>query len=548
MLKFQLVSLARPQDLPRPQPNLMSEMKRLPIGIQTFSKLRDPEQNFVYVDKTDVLLELVEAGEYFFLSRPRRFGKSVMLSTLYELFRGNREPFNGLYIEDKWDWSKKHPVIRISFGSGDFSNEQRFDEAIYDNLKSNMQRLDLDCEDAQGKPNSCFRELIKTASHKYKQKTVILIDEYDKPILDHITDKETARANRDKLKGFYSIIKDQDEYIKFVMITGVSKFAKMNLFSGLNNLNDISIDPHYATICGYTHSEVADVFAKHLQGVDMDKLKEWYNGYNYFGDPVYNPFDILLFLAKGKEYRPYWWSTGNPTFLIDLLKEQRRYLPDLENFIADDIILDTFDVDHIDLVALLWQTGYLTFAEKITKRGRVQYRLKVPNKEIQLSLNELFIDYLTDQRYERIPLQDSLYDALQDGDLETFQQTLQRLFSAIPYQNYANKIIQNYEGYFGSVVYAYLASLGMQLIAEDTTNKGRVDLTILLPDKVYVIEFKVNQPGKALEQIKSKGYHEKYMDGSRDVYIVGISFDAQEKNITEFEWEQVGEEYCGKIN
>jgi len=225
-----------------------------------------------------------------------------MLSTLYEIFRGNRDLFSGLYIEDKWDWDKKYPVIRISFGSSDFSTEQRFDEAIFDNLKSNMRRLDLDCEDAQSKPNSCFRELIESACRSYGQKTVILIDEYDKPILDHITDKETARANRDKLKAFYSIIKDQDEYIKFVMITGVSKFAKMNLFSGLNNLNDISIDPRYATICGYTHPEVKSAFAQHLQGVDMDKLKEWYNGYNYFGEPVYNPFDILLFLAKDKEF------------------------------------------------------------------------------------------------------------------------------------------------------------------------------------------------------------------------------------------------------
>jgi hypothetical protein len=506
-------------------------MKRLPIGIQTFSKLRDPELNFVYVDKTEVLLRLVEAGEYYFLSRPRRFGKSVMLSTLYELFRGNQALFSGLYIEDKWNWDKKYPVIRISFGSGDFSSEQRFDEAVLDTLKSNMRRLELDCEDVQQKPNSCFRELIETACGKYQQKTVILIDEYDKPILDHITDRETAQANRDKLKSFYSIIKDLDEHIKFVMITGVSKFAKMTLFSGLNNLNDITIDPDYGTICGYTHPEVEQTFARHLQGVDLTKLKEWYNGYNYFGEPVYNPFDILLFLSKNKEYRPYWWSTGNPGFLIDLLKEQRRYIPDLENFIANDFILDTFDVDHIDLVALLWQTGYLTFAEKFTKRDKLLYQLKVPNKEIQLSLNELFIDYLTDQRHEKMTWQNRLYDALQAGNMETFQQVLQQLFAAIPYHNY--------EGYYASVVYAYLASLGLQLIAEDTTSKGRVDLSILLPDKVYVIEFKVDQPGKALEQIQARGYHKKYLTDDCPVYIIGMNFDSTEKNINEFEWEKL---------
>ena len=515
-------------------------MKKLPIGIQTFAKLRDPEENYVYVDKTEVLLQLVESGGYFFLSRPRRFGKSVMLSTLYELFSGNRELFRGLYIEDRWDWERKFPVIRISFGGGEFRTEEKFDAVIYHNLKRNQQRLAISCDDPLDDPGFCFSELIQAAAARHGEKVVILIDEYDKPILDHITDKDLARFNRDKLKGFYSIMKDLDEYIRFVMITGVSKFAKMNLFSGLNNLDDITIDERFATICGYTHHEVEQSFAERLPGVDMDKLREWYNGYNYFGEPVYNPFDILLFLSKGREYRPYWWSTGNPSFLIDLLNEQRRYLPELENCVVDDIILDTFDVDHIDMVALLWQTGYLTFAEKFTRRDRLFYRLKVPNKEIQLSLNELLVDYLTNQRQDKIPLQDSLYDALQAGDLETFHKTLHSLFAGIPYQNYANKIIERYEGYYASVIYAYLASLGLPLVAEDVSSKGRVDMSIILPQAVYVIEFKVdNAPGSALEQIKEKGYHRKYLADDRTVYIIGIGFDSNKKNITEFEWETV---------
>ena len=464
-----------------------------------------------------------------------------MISTLYELFSANRELFKGLYIEDKWDWERKFPVIRISFGSGDFSTEERFDHAIRDNLKSNIRRLDITCEDIQQNPDSCFRELIENAFEQYGEKVVILIDEYDKPILDYITDRERARINRDKLKGFYSIIKDLDGCIKFVMITGVSKFAKMNLFSGLNNLNDITIDSRYATICGYTHPDVEHAFCEHLQGVDMDKLKEWYNGYNYFGEPVYNPFDILLFLSKEKEYRPYWWSTGNPSFLIDLIKEQPRYLPDLENCLADDLILDTFDVDHIDLVALLWQTGYLTFASKQETIDGIEYRLKVPNKEIQISLNNLFLQYFTGRTYDLRPVRQDLYRVLSQGDIEGFRQNLKGLFSSIANQNYLGKIIQKYEGYYASVVYAYIASLGLQLMAEDTTNRGRVDLTVLLQDRVYVIEFKVDQPGKALEQIKARGYHEKYMHGGRKVYLVGISFDSKERNITDFEWETVGD-------
>jgi len=513
-------------------------MKNLPIGIQTFSKLRNPERNCVYVDKTEILLRLVQNGEYYFLSRPRRFGKSVTLTTLYELFSGNRELFNGLYIEDKWDWDIKHPVIRISFGSGDFSTEEKFDHKIKWIMNNNQEELGVECRKDMP-PDICFASLIKDSYRQYGQKTVILIDEYDKPILDHITDKETARRNRDKLKGFYSIMKDLDEYIKFVMITGVSKFAKMNLFSGLNNLNDITIDPQFANICGYTHAEVEETFADRLQGVDMTKLKEWYNGYNYFGEPVYNPYDILLFMAKGKEYRPYWWSTGNPSFLIDLLKEQRRYLPDLENYTADDIILDTFDVDHIDLVALLWQTGYLTFAGKQQSIDGIEYRMKVPNREIQISLNNLFMQYLTDLSHDLRPKKKGLYKALCQAGMDNIRDNMAALFASIPYQNYANKIIQDYEGYYASVIYAYLSSLGLQLIAEDTTNKGRVDMTIILPDKVYIIEFKVDNPGEALKQIKEKGYHEKYLSGNQEVYIIGINFDSKEKNITEFEWENI---------
>jgi len=491
------------------------------------------------VDKTKLLHTLVNSGKYYFLSRPRRFGKSVTLSTLYELFRANRKLFTGLYVEDKWDWNNTHPVIRISFGSGLYDTKENFNRQLMRIIKDNLERLDIDCTPESTDPVTLFHDLIKKSFQKNKKKVVILIDEYDKPILDHITDKNTARTNRDKLKGFYSIIKDMDEYIRFVLITGVSKFSKMNLFSGLNNLNDITIDSAYATICGYTHTEIKIAFVEHLRGVDLDKLKAWYNGYKYFGDSIYNPFDILLFLAKNKEYRPYWWSTGNPSFLIDLLKQQPRYLPDLENYVADDFGLDSFDVDHIDIVALLWQTGYLTFAEKLEKFGAVAYKLKVPNLEIQMSLNALFLDYLITRKSKTLEFRSQIFNALKNSDLQLFQQNLQSLFAAIPYQNYANKIIQNYEGYYASVVYAYLASLGLRLIAEDTTSKGRVDITILVDNKIYVIEFKVDQPGKALAQIKHKGYHQKYQADHEDIFIIGINFDSNEKNITDFEWERI---------
>jgi len=357
--------------------------------------------------------------------------------------------------------------------------------------------------------------------------------------LDHISEPDLARLNRDVLQGFYSIIKDLDEYIKFVMITGVSKFAKMNLFSGLNNLQDISINQNYGTLCGYTHAQVADTFAEHLQGVDMDKLQQWYNGYNYFGEPIYNPFDILLFIANNKEYKNYWWGTGNSSFLIDKLKEQNYYLPDVQNFIADDIVLDTFDVDKIDLVALLWQTGYLTFAGKWEGFNGMQYRLKVPNKEVQQSLNTLFIEYLTHQGPQLRVNQQALYQSLVDAKFDDLKIALSALFSSIPYNNYANNIIANYEGYYASVVFSYILSLGYPCIAEDVTSRGRIDLTIKLPGRTIIIEFKVDQDEQALAQIKQKKYYEKYLTQGQDVYIIGIGFNSKEKNISDYQWEKI---------
>lgn len=321
--------------------------------------------------------------------------------------------------------------------------------------------------------------LLQTASSAVESccrvEVVILVDEYDKPILDHITDIETARSMRDRLKNIYSVIKDSDEFIKFVFITGVSKFSKVNLFSGLNNLEDITLDHRYATICGYTHNDLLTTFKAHLQDADMAKVKDWYNGYNYLGEKVYNPFDILLFISKGVDtFNGYWWSTGNPSFLIELLKSKHYFIPELSHYRADSVMLDSFDVDHIELVALLWQTG------------------------------------------EVLRYQQTIYDVLNQGDVAALEGVFTRLFASIPYQHFTNNKLQDYEGYYTSVIYAYIASLGFETIPEDSTNHGRIDLTLKMEGKVFLFEVKVvDKPeaasdaageDKALAQIKSRLY------------------------------------------
>jgi hypothetical protein len=510
--------------------------KKLPIGIQTFSTIR--QEDFLYVDKTAIACDLIENGRYYFLSRPRRFGKSLFLSTLSEIFKGSQTLFDGLYIADKWDWDTIYPVIRISFGAGNFASKAGINDKIYFMLKENCRRNNLPIPE---KGYSLAQLVIDLHEH-YKQQVVILIDEYDKPILDNITNVEQATNARNILRDFYGSIKECDDFIRFVFITGVSKFSKMNLFSGLNNLEDITTHKDYATICGYTHEDLKTVFVEHLQDADMKQVKRWYNGYNYFGTPVYNPFDILLFISNSCEFSNYWWETGNPTFLIDKLKEQGFYVPDLENLIVARETLSSFDVEHIDLIALLWQTGYLTFDHKLAIPGRTRYKMKVPNLEIKTSLNELFLGYFTNLNGVKDVQEVHAIEAMIAGDLIKLKETLYALFAAIPYNNYANNIIANYEGYYAAVIYSFFAALGLELIAEDITNKGRIDLTIKIDDFAFIIEFKVDKNEPAIRQINERKYYEKYQNKFKRIFLIGINFSSEEKNIIDFQWEAVEKE------
>ncbi len=516
-------------------------MKNLPIGIQTFQKIRDKKENYIYIDKTDLALKLINSSGYYFLSRPRRFGKSLFLDTLKDIFEGKKELFEGLYIYDKWDWETTYPVIKISFGGGVTQSVEDLDKTILWLIDENQERLELECKYKDSVKN-CLLELIKKAYQKYNQKVVILIDEYDKPILDNVTNKKLSKEIRDRLKNIYSVIKESDQYVKFAFLTGVSKFSKVSLFSGLNNLEDISLDARYATICGYTHNDVKVQFEERLKDVDLDELKKWYNGYNFLGEGVYNPFDILLFFSKNKIYSHYWFETGSPAFLIEILKEKNYFLPNLENIYMSETDLSSFDVDDIKLETLLFQTGYLTIKEVKTRFNQRTFRLSYPNLEVRTALNERIFRYLLT---DTILQKNTMFDAIEFKDMKIFEKAIHQLFASLPYNSYVNNDIQNYEGYYANVIYSYLSGLGIEFIAEDVTNLGRIDVTIATPDmsQVYIIEFKVvdtkNQNGKALEQIKEKKYHEKYEAKASELIIIGMEFSKEDKNISKFEWEKI---------
>jgi hypothetical protein len=503
-------------------------MKLLPIGIQTFSKIR--QNDYVYIDKTKHAYELAKQGGFYFLSRPRRFGKSLFLDTLHQLFACRRELFSGLFIENKWDWDNPYPLIRISFGGGVAADRADLGKIIGEQMRRNCEDLAIDC-DREYSDRACFAELIRLAHAKNGQQVVILIDEYDKPILDQIEKPELAADIREGLKDFYSVIKDSEQYIRLVFLTGVSKFSKVSLFSGLNNLQDITLNSDFSTVCGYTHHDLETHFAEHLQGVDYEELRRWYNGYQWLGEPVYNPFDILLFISNQLMYRSYWFETGSPAFLIKLFRKHRYFLPELNGVIANDDLLP---------VTLLFQTGYLTIKHYEFQAGNLFFILDTPNREVQMALNnQCFIGY-TQILTQGPTLQRRALPLLANGDVDGLHKHIQRLFAAIPYRNFTAKDLPEYEGYYASVLYAFFASLGLEIIPEDITNHGQVDLTIKAEGHVYIMEIKVIDSesisgNPALDQLLERGYAEKYQGlPGYNIHQIGVVFSSKTRNIVVF--------------
>jgi len=509
-------------------------MKKLPIGISTFSTIR--EENYIYIDKTQDAYNLITNYNYTFLSRPRRFGKSLFLDTLQEIFEGNRKLFEGLYIYDKWDWSKKYPVIKLSFSGNRDTDELK--RGIFDILEVNQEHLGIECKSIEDYA-ICFADLIRKSYEKYQTKVVILVDEYDKPILDNLDQMEVAKECREIIKRLYTQIKDNEKYIEFAFLTGVSKFSKASIFSGLNNLEDISLTPKFGTICGYTQNDIETSFLPYLKGVDLKELKYWYNGYNFLSDKVYNPFDILLFIKNDFEFNNYWFNTGTPSFLIKLFQTQNYNLAKFENSKVPNNLLNSFDIEKINLKTVMFQSGYLTIKEKIQKRNKIEYILTYPNLETKMSFNDYLLDYFVENPIEKNEIENSLIDILEEADLNQLETTLKSLFASIAYNNFSKNRIENYEGFYASVIYAYFAGAGFdKIIAEDATNTGRIDLSVFIDDKVYIFEFKVNQSG-ALEQIRAKNYHQKYIANYNEIYLVGVEFDSKSRNLVKYEWEKV---------
>ena len=536
--------------------------RRLPIGIQTFRKLR--EQDCYYVDKTHFIERLLDEGANYFLSRPRRFGKSLFLDTLKELFEGNEPLFRGLHVHDRWDWSECCPVVRLDFAGGSFKEPGSLNEDVMLQLEYLEETAGVPAREV-GAPGR-FRRLLQALHRRTGQRVAVLVDEYDKPILDALADPEMAVANRDFLRGFYGMIKSSDAHVRFTFVTGVSKFTKVSrprhfggsflggrtgwatgeaegaaggaLFSDLNNLTDITLDPVYSSICGYTEGDLDAVFAPELGGVDRERVREWYNGYSWRGaDKVYNPYDVLLLLRR-REFEAHWFETGTPAFLVDKLFERRVSTVSLDDMVGTAELLSAFDVDQIGTEALLFQTGYLTITTEERLGGKALYRLGYPNREVRQSLNEHLLRHLVQDSDRQTANSIRLARLLEAHDCAGLKELFHAFFASIPYQWYTGNDIADYEGFYASVVYSYFAALGYDIAVEESSSHGRLDMAVRTAGHVYLFEFKVAEmapPGSALAQLRERRYADKYRATGEPIHLVGVEFSRASRNITAFE-------------
>jgi hypothetical protein len=508
---------------------MMNIIQKYPVGIQDFQKLRS--ENYTYVDKTPLVWKIANGGGYYFLSRPRRFGKSLFVSTLDYLFQSKKELFEGLDIYDKWDWSQTNPVIKISF-SNIGHKDLGLREAINNSLDETANKYGITLQKTfnAGK----FKELIETLSEKLG-KVVVLIDEYDKPIIDYLgTNTPQAVENREILKSFYSILKDADPYLRMVFITGVSKFARVSIFSDLNNLKDLSIDNNFESICGINQEELERNFVEELKIHDAEKIKKWYNGYSWGGGSrVYNPFSLLNFFAGDGGFKNYWFDTGTPTFLINLAKQQELY--NFEEIEVGANQLNAYDLENLQPIPLMFQTGYLTIKEYDEVVGI--YSLNYPNQEVRQSYLDLLANIYTQNPAETgMVLANNLRKILLKCELEKLQSLLNTIFKSIPYEVWQKEN----EHFYHAIIHIIFRLLDVYVESQVQTSDGRIDAVVQIDKYVYAFEFKLDGSAtKALQQIKDKGYLMPYQHQNKTCIGIGVNFSVETKKVQEILWEEM---------
>ena len=532
----------------------MNNLRKLPIGVQSFKVLRN--DRYLYVDKTEYLFRLVQSGRVYFLSRPRRFGKSLFLSTLAAYFLGQKELFKGLYLEQaekvqasyegRAAW-EEYPVLYLDFNTKNYSDEQALTVILNAHLRDWEEAFML--EQREEAPDGRLKDLIQRIHRKTGKQVVILVDEYDKPLLQTMgVNEELNERYRNALKAFYSVIKTCDEYIRFAFLTGVTKFSKISIFSDLNNLRDISMEKQYAGICGITQAELEANFQPEIQALASEQdltyqqtvttLKQWYDGYCFSpaGDNMYNPFSVLNAFVK-ERFGSYWFSTGTPTFLVNYLKESHYFIPDLDgNVELNESGLETYRAVTENALPILFQSGYLTIIGYI-KEARL-YKLGFPNDEVRYGFLENLLP-----AYSSLPLGDtgkSVWQFVQDireGKVDSFMERMRSIIAGIPYDNFTEKNMKLREQNYQTAVYLVFALMGQFVQTEVHCSTGRADCVVTTADSIYLFEFKLTGNGSAedaFNQIKEKEYAAKYQTGGKKIVLIGSSFDEKTRTIKEW--------------
>ncbi len=522
------------------------KLKNLPIGISDFESIIN--EGYLYIDKTEKIYELISGGKYYFLSRPRRFGKSLLISTLYNIFRGKKELFKGLYIYDSdYEW-EEYPVVVLDFNEISNDTPDILKKSIEEYLRNIGKGYGIELEN-KGKLKEVFKELVVKIGNKIGKDIVFLIDEYDKPIIDHLGKGEEelriAEENRNLLKSFYGVLKGASvvKKTRFVFITGITKFSKVSIFSELNNLTDLTMDKRYCDILGITEEEIDRDLTPYIErfceeeNINCEELREelrgYYNGYRFSSKDVrvYNPFSLFSAFEK-RSIENYWFETGTPTFLINLIEEGNIYIPEYEDYEVSSSQFSVYELDRLSPLPLMFQSGYLTIKDYNAEDDL--YVLSYPNKEVRVSFTESILTrlYLGDGESKHKKIRSKL----NRGEVEEAIEIIKSVFSEIPYTLMKKKKLD--EADFHILFYLIVSSSGVGIKSEILTSKGRIDALIETRERFYIFEFKCNQDAnKAIQQIKEKKYYEPYKNRGKEIILIGINFSTEERNIADYKIE-----------
>ncbi len=535
----------------------MSKLLKFPIGMQVFEEYRT--EGYIYIDKTRFIWEMLESDKYYFLSRPRRFGKSLFLSTLEAYFEGKRELFNGLYIQPLEDAKEEpwveYPLFYFDFSTERYKTKEDLEEIIEDELSKFEKIYGKDEEPEKKNISTRFKHLIQRAYKKTNKKVVILVDEYDSPLLGTIYNPGVNEEYREILRPFYTVMKASDKYLRFVFITGITKFSKLNIFSGMNNLLDISTDVAYSDICGITREEMKNnlkdyiMILKEYRKINtyeetINILEKRYNGYRFTEseNKVYNPFSLLNAL-RAKDIRNYWYSSGSPSYLMKIIKNLDMTILELENGIIgiDKERMDNYPMDNNDPIPVLFQSGYLTIKDYDPELEI--YTLGFPNGEVKYSFSNLLLSRYSSINSGILSTHINRFARdLKKGNVDGFMSEIKSIIAKVNYDNFTDKTIELREHNYQTIVYMIFFLAGQKVDTEVHCSTGRLDCKVETDKYIYLFEFKLNSSATsedALNQIKSKNYAQGFLKENKQVIAIGVSFDNEIKTIEEWKMEKI---------